>query len=175
MCEEALEDTTLNKNESETHDYSLQPHGLYSPWNSPSQNTRVGSLSLLQGIFPTQGSNPGLLHCKQILYQLIYRGSTRILECVAYPFSSGSSQLRDWTEIKFNRSLEQIKIMYIPNRMQWVNMRQNQIEVILQKYLVYALQMFQHKKAVAGWIVSLKYAHILIPGVCACYLTWQRD
>ena len=46
---------------------SLQPHGLYSPWNSPGQNTGVGSLSLLQGIFQTQGSNPGLLHCRQIL------------------------------------------------------------------------------------------------------------
>ena len=45
---------------------SLQPHGLYSPWNSPRQNTGVGSLSLLQGIFPTQGSNPGLLHCRWI-------------------------------------------------------------------------------------------------------------
>ena len=40
---------------------SLRPHGLYSPWNSPGQNTGVGSLSLLQGIFPTQESNPGLL------------------------------------------------------------------------------------------------------------------
>ena len=40
---------------------SLRPHGLYSPWNSPGQNTRMGCLSLLQGIFPTQGSNPGLL------------------------------------------------------------------------------------------------------------------
>ena len=37
---------------------SLQPHGLYSPWNSPGQNTGVGGLSLLQRIFPTQGSNP---------------------------------------------------------------------------------------------------------------------
>ena len=46
------------------------PSGLYSPWNSPGQNTEVGSLSLLQGIFPTQGSNPGLLHCRRILYQL---------------------------------------------------------------------------------------------------------
>ena len=46
---------------------ALQPHGLYSPWNSPGQNTGVvGSLSLLQGIFPTQGSKPGLLHCRQI-------------------------------------------------------------------------------------------------------------
>ena len=39
---------------------SLQPHGLYSPWHSPGQNTGVGSLSLLQGIFPIHGSNPGL-------------------------------------------------------------------------------------------------------------------
>ena len=38
---------------------TLRPHGLYSPWNSPGQTTGVGSLSLLQRIFPTQGSNPG--------------------------------------------------------------------------------------------------------------------
>ena len=54
---------------------SLQPHGLYSTWSSPGQNTGVGSLFLLQGIFPTQGSNSGLLHCRQILYQLSYQGS----------------------------------------------------------------------------------------------------
>ena len=48
---------------------------LYSPWNSPGQNTRVGSLSLLQRIFPTQGSNPGLPHFRQILYQLSHTGS----------------------------------------------------------------------------------------------------
>ena len=46
---------------------SLQPHGLYSPWNSPVQNTGVGSLSFLQGIFPTQGLNPGLLHCRRMV------------------------------------------------------------------------------------------------------------
>ena len=45
------------------------------PWNSPGQNTGMGCLSLLQGIFPTQGSNPGLLHCRQILYQLSHQGS----------------------------------------------------------------------------------------------------
>ena len=44
---------------------SLRPHGLYSPWNSLDQNTGVGSLSLLQGIFPTQGLNPGLPHCRR--------------------------------------------------------------------------------------------------------------
>ena len=74
---------------------SLRPHELYSPWNSPGQNTGVGSLSLLQGIFPTQGSNPGLPHCRQILYQLSHKGSPRILEWVAYSFSSGSSQPRN--------------------------------------------------------------------------------
>ena len=54
---------------------SLWPHGLDSPRNSLGQNTGVGSFSLLQGIFPTQGSNPGLLHCGQILYQLSHKGS----------------------------------------------------------------------------------------------------
>ena len=59
--------------------YTLWPHGLYSLWNCLGQNTRVGSLSLLQGIFPTQGSNPGLLDCGQILYHLSHQrrpGST---------------------------------------------------------------------------------------------------
>ena len=73
------------------------PHGLYSPWNFPGQNTGVGSLSFLQGIFPAQGSNPGLLRCRQILYQLSHKGSPRILEWVVYPFSSGSSQSRNQT------------------------------------------------------------------------------
>ena len=78
---------------------SLQANGLYSPWNSPGQNTGVGSLSLLQGVFPTQGLNPGLPHCRQILYQLSHRGSPRILEWVAYPFSSRSSWPRNGTGV----------------------------------------------------------------------------
>ena len=53
--------------------YSLQPHGLYCPWNSLVQSTGVGILSLIQEIFSTQGSNPGLLHCKWILYQLSHK------------------------------------------------------------------------------------------------------
>ena len=76
---------------------SLWPHGLYSPWNSPGQNTGVGSLSLLQEIFPTQGSNPGFPHCRWILYQLSNKRSLRILEWVAYPFSSRPSRPRIWT------------------------------------------------------------------------------
>ena len=51
----------------------------YSPWNSPYQNTGVGSLSLLQGIFPTHGLNPGLLHCRWILYQLSHKGIPAIV------------------------------------------------------------------------------------------------
>ena len=65
---------------------SLRPHGLhfgsrglYSPWNSLGQNTGMGSLSLLQGIFPSQGSNPGLRHCRRILYQLSRKGSPYVL------------------------------------------------------------------------------------------------
>ena len=77
---------------------SLQPHGLYSPWNSPSQNTGVGSCSLLQGI-KTQGLNPGLPHCRQILYQLSHQRSPRIPKWRAYPFSSGSSQPKNWTRV----------------------------------------------------------------------------
>ena len=49
---------------------SLPPHRLYSPWNSPGQNTGVDSCSLLQGIFPTQALSPGPVHCRWILYQL---------------------------------------------------------------------------------------------------------
>ena len=67
---------------------------LYSPWNSPGQNTGVGSCSLLQGIFPTQGSNSGLSHCRWILYHLSHQGSPRIWEWVAYPFSRGLPDLR---------------------------------------------------------------------------------
>ena len=65
---------------------SLLSHGLYSPWNSPGQNTGVGSLSLLQGIFPTQESNPGLPHCGWIFHQPSHQGSSRIPEWVVYPF-----------------------------------------------------------------------------------------
>ena len=75
------------------------PLGLYSPWNSPGQNTGGGSHSLLQGIFPTQGSSPGLPHCRWLLNQLSHQGSPRILEWAAYPFSRGSSWPRTRTGV----------------------------------------------------------------------------
>ena len=86
--------------------YSLWPHGLYSPGNSlcqntevGSQNTGVGSDSFLQGIFPTQRLNPGLPHCRWILYQMSHKGSPRILDWVAYPFSRGSSWPKNKTGV----------------------------------------------------------------------------
>ena len=96
------------KNESESCSVvsnSLWPHGLFSSWNSPGQNTGVDSLSLLQQIFPTQGLNLGLLHCRWILHQLSHQGCPRILEWVAYPFSSRSS-----------RSRNQIRVSWITGR-----------------------------------------------------------
>ena len=78
---------------------SLQSHGSYSPWNSPGQNTGVGSLCVLQGIFPAQESNSGLPHCRRILYQLSHQGSPSILEWVPYPFSRGSSLPRNLTGV----------------------------------------------------------------------------
>ena len=78
---------------------ALQADSLPAELQGKSKNTGVGSLSLLQQIFPTQESNRGLLHCRQILYQLSQKGSPRILEWVAYPFFRGSSQPRNRTRI----------------------------------------------------------------------------
>ena len=89
---------------SESHSVmsdSLWPHELYSPWNSPGQNTGVDRRSLLQGIFPTQGLSPGLPHCRRILYQLSHQGSPWILEWVAYPFSCRSSWPRNQTRVSW--------------------------------------------------------------------------
>ena len=62
---------------------SLEPHGLYSPWNSLGQDTGVGSHSLLQGIFPTQGLNLALPHCTWILFQLSHQGSHSAIRVVS--------------------------------------------------------------------------------------------
>ena len=98
--EKALKGVFGFPSKSESHSVvsdSLWSHGLCM--NSPGQTAGVGSLSLLQGIFPTQGSNPGFLHCRWILYQLSFKGSPRILEWLDYPFSRGSSQPRNRTGI----------------------------------------------------------------------------
>ena len=84
---------------------SLRPHGLYRPpgfsvhGDSPGRNIGVGCHAPLQAIFPSQGSNPGLPHCGQILSQLSHHGSPRILEWVASPFSRASSGPRNQTGV----------------------------------------------------------------------------
>ena len=67
--------------------------------DSPGKNTEVGCHSLPQGIFPTQGLNPGLPHYRWILYHLSQQGSPRILKWVAYPFARGSSWPRNWSRV----------------------------------------------------------------------------
>ena len=69
------------------------------PWDFSGKNTRVGRHFLLQGIFPTQESNLGLLHRRQILHHLSHQGSLGIPVWVAYPFSRGSSQPRNQTRL----------------------------------------------------------------------------
>ena len=64
--------------------HGLQPAGLFCPWNSTVKNTGMGYHSLLQGIFPTQWSNSGLLHCRQILYLLSHQGSLVSLRAKAF-------------------------------------------------------------------------------------------
>ena len=66
---------------------ALQPYGLYParllcPWDSPGKNIGVGCHALVQGIFPTQGLNPGLLHYRQILYHLSHQGSQTNIKCI---------------------------------------------------------------------------------------------
>ena len=86
--------------------HSVVSDSLWPPWtvasvhgDSPSKNTDVGCHALLQGIFLTQGSNPGLSHCGQILYHLSHQGSPRILGWVACSFFRGSSQPRNQTRV----------------------------------------------------------------------------
>ena len=67
------------------------PLGSSVHGDSPGKNTGVGCCAIFQGIFPTQQSNPGLSHCRWILYHLSHQGSPRILEWVADPFSRGLS------------------------------------------------------------------------------------
>ena len=104
------------------------PARLLCPWDSPGKNTGVGCHFLLQGIFPTQESNPSLLHCRQIIYQLSCAAAAakslhlcptlcdprdsnplgssvhgifqaRVLEWVAISFSRGFSRPRDRTRV----------------------------------------------------------------------------
>ena len=81
--------------------WTVAPPGSSAHGDSPGKDIGIGCHALFQGIFPTEGSNPGLLHCGQILYQLGHQGSPRILEWVACPFSRGSSWPRNQTRVSW--------------------------------------------------------------------------
>ena len=85
----------------------MQPHGLCRPWNSPGQNTGVGSHSLLQGIFLTQGSNPGLEHCKQILYQMNHKVSSLPLLQQIFLTQESNRGLQHYRQILYQLSYQE--------------------------------------------------------------------
>ena len=121
------------------------------PWNSPGQNTGVGSCSLLQGIFLTQRSNPGLLHCRWILYHLSHRGSPRILEWVAYPFSRGSSWPRNQTGVSgiagrffTNWATREANLSLLKFMFTELAMLPNHLTHLLPPYSPVAFNLFQH-------------------------------
>ena len=87
----------LAMSDCEPMDYSQPGSSVHG--DSPGKNAGVGCHAFLQGIFTTQGPNPGLLHCGWILYCLSHQGSPRILEWVAYPFARGSSPPRNRTSV----------------------------------------------------------------------------
>ena len=121
--------------------------GLHSLWNSPGQNTGVGSLSLPQGILPTQGSNPGLLHCRQMIYQLSNKRSPRKLEWVAYSFSSRSSQppelnqvLLHCRQILYQWSYEKSPIVLNSNpNIPWHSHYISQMDLSLRFLLIFSI------------------------------------
>ena len=95
---------------------SFQPHGLYSPWNSPGQNTEVGSLSLLQGIFPTQGLNPGIKS-----RSLTMQEDSLLAEAQAKPKNTrvGSLSLLQWIFLtqKLNWGLLHCRQIFLPTEL----------------------------------------------------------
>ena len=103
---------------------SLQPHGLYSPPGSSvhgeslGRNTGVGGYALLQGIFSTQGSNPGLLHCRWILYQLSHQGSPEILKWVVLSLLQGIflTQESNWGLLHCRQILYQLSYRERPTQ-----------------------------------------------------------
>ena len=178
---------------------SLQSRGLYSPWHSLGQNTGVGSLSLLQGIFPTQGSNPDLPNWRQILYQLNHKGSPRILEWVAYLFSSGSSWSRNQTGVSrlagwffTNWTIREalIKLYFPPTELKvsWIGVargrRPETFAVLIcnassfsrintTQHFFLPLVTFQSPKIVV--YITHNFAHFIIASLCRgdCFLTLQ--
>ena len=117
---------------------SLWPHGLCNPWNSPGQNTGVGSRSLLLSllwIFPTQGSNSGLPHCRRILNQLNHKGSPTLIKSIT-PNPKTNFILESWKPGEWTLGLDwQWEMKYfLPY--QWTRMSQSSVIVVHQCELV---------------------------------------
>ena len=85
----------------------MYPPGSSVHGDSPGKNAVLGCHALLQGIFPTHGLNPRFPHCGWILYRLSHQESPRILGWVAYPFSRGSSQPRNFYQLSYQGSLDE--------------------------------------------------------------------
>ena len=85
------------------------PHGLHSPWNSPGQNTGVGIHSLLQGIFPTQGSNPGFPRCRKILHQLSHKGGPCLIHSSTREVVNKTEEMLVLIELIIYRETQELK------------------------------------------------------------------
>ena len=96
----------MKKKKSPVMDDSLWSHGLYSPWNSPGQNTGVVCLSFLHRIFPTPGSNPGPWHRRQILYQLSHKGNP-------YMLTSGSQMGFPDSSVKNPPAMQETPVQFL--------------------------------------------------------------
>ena len=89
------------------------PYTLWdSPWTSPDQSTGVGSRSLLQGIFPKEGLNPGLLHCRRILYLVSHQESLRLQWLPAYQYSLNPTNLMELNTWKNVKRKPKVKISF---------------------------------------------------------------
>ena len=136
-CPQGILSVSLLDKESESHSVvsdSLQPQELYGPWNSPGQNTEVGSLSLFQGIFPIQGSNPGLPHCRRILYQLNHKGSPQHHFLTASCFRTNFLSA---TRLLHGKKMEKIRFhspQLIPLMEAQALVRKHQMNLILPLY-----------------------------------------
>ena len=143
---------------------TLQPHGLYSPWNSPGQNIGVGGLSFLQGIFPTQGSNPGLPHCRRILYQLSPQGSPWKMKTTffffAICFPSQFSALPESWLYSFCKGEDSVRQELPVAKKCWLEHWSNQLWSRLlefKSYLYHLLAMWPWLKALVSLSSSVKW------------------
>ena len=114
--------------------------------DSPGQNTAVSCHALLQGIFSTQGLNPGLLHYRQILYHVSHQESPWTLEWVAYPFSKGSSWPRNWNWVS---SIARYYTSWVTKKAPIPKSKNAQVPYMKSLYAVGS------RESVVGWICGL--------------------